>query len=85
MQPLTEEQRQNLTKRIEYDSKDQQSVIEVSTDLVAQEESAFNYNPTVTTAPGEAQDWNTTISGDLFQIPQQTTSTSTSSSLPNSR
>lgn len=86
MQPLTEEQRQNLIKRIEHDSKDQQSVREVSTDVVAQEESAFNYNPTLTTAPGEAQDWNSSsIRGDLFQIPKQTTSTFTSSLFPDSR
>jgi len=86
VQPLTEEQRQNLIKRIEHDSKDQQSVREISADLVAQEESAFNYKPTLTTAPGEAQDWNSSsIRGDLFQIPKQTTSTSTSSLLLGSR
>lgn len=86
MQPLTEEQRQNLIKRIEHDSKDQQSVREISTDLVAQEESALNYKPTVITAPGEAQDWKSSSKhGDLFQIPKQTSSTSTSSFLPGSR
>lgn len=54
MQPLTDDQRQNLAKRIEHDAKEQQNVPDIFTDFNKPENSDSEYMPTMDSSRAEA-------------------------------
>jgi len=54
MQPLTDDQRQNLAKRIEHDAKEQQNVPDILTDFNKPEDSDSEYMPTMNSSRTEA-------------------------------
>jgi hypothetical protein len=58
-QPLTDDQRQNLAKRIEHDSKEQLNVPDIPTDFNnAPEDPESEYMPIVDSSQNEALGWD---------------------------
>lgn len=58
LQPLTEEQRQNLIKRIEHDSKEQHVSPNSPREMPLEEDSACDYVPTMNPTASESSVWN---------------------------
>jgi hypothetical protein len=79
MQPLTDDQRQNLTKRIEHDAKEQQNVPDILTDFDKPEDTDSEYMPTVNSSRTEALSWDVNPCQSLNQDTPNYASTSMAS------
>lgn len=84
--PLTNDQRQNLAKRIEHDTKEQQTAPSAPIDFNTSEDSYSEYMPTMNSAQTETSGWDVSLLKPLHQGTGSNASTSmTAQSLQNTR